>query len=91
MAKSCNEGDFGHSYSSMKIACSGQFGLGESSQFERVSVQRAVANDYAIAEVVEVEDRWRDGETAALPLTDLWVNSYFHRPPIPIGMDLTTQ
>ena len=71
----------GHDYSSMKIACSGQFDLGESRQFEGLARQRAVADDDTVAEIIEVKDRRCDGETSPLTLTDLGVNSYFHGSP----------
>jgi hypothetical protein len=57
--------------------------LGEPCQFEGLTGQRAVANDDAIAEIIEVEDRRSDRETAPLTLTDLGVDSYFHGSPFP--------
>ena len=71
----------GHDYSSMKIACSGQFAWASRASSRCLARQRAVADDDAVAEIVEVEDRRRDGETSPLTLTDLGVNSYFHGSP----------
>ena len=57
--------------------------LRESGEFEGLVRERAITDDDAITEIVEVEDPGCDRETPPLTLTDLGVDSYFHGSPFP--------
>ena len=82
----------GHDYSSMKIACSGQFAWASRASSRVSLVERAVADDDAVAEIIEVEDRRARWRNIAPDLDRSRGQFELSRVPLfPTGTDLTTQ